>query len=90
MEIDQPALISLFEEKEIKPCDHMMDLFAKSLGLFIKFKAGVEKMKQVKIPHPFQGRKGIFLLKDEDEFRKNSPPERRSKNPTFTAFFIRF
>src|SRR3989304_2303025 len=59
----------------------MMDLFTKDLDLLIKFKAGMEEMKEIKIPHPFQGRKGIFFLKDEDELRKN-PPSRETFQKT--------
>jgi hypothetical protein len=45
----------------------MVNLFKKVFHFLIKFKMGMEEMEEIEVPHPFQGRDGALLLKDEDE-----------------------
>jgi len=74
VKIDQPAFVSLLQEKEVEPRDDMADLFKKSFPVLVKLKCRVEKMKEIEIPHPFQSGERVFFLKDEDDLGENASP----------------
>jgi hypothetical protein len=73
VKIDEPALISLFQEEEVEPRYDMMDLFKKSLPLFSKFEAGMKEMEEVEISHPPQGGERILFLENENDLGENPP-----------------
>jgi hypothetical protein len=67
IKVNEPTFISLVQEQKIEPGDDMVDLFKKIFHFLITFEMGMKEMEKIKIPHPFQSRDGISLLKDEDE-----------------------